>query len=392
MSSIPLACRRPPRGSRERWRYLAVMTTSDGIRTDAASVERLLELDLEALIEFAPDDPSDLASGYAVRCAMEAADSEVDGLRSTGPEATVAGFSTELRSVPDMEAVTAWLTAFARAVVAEGMTGAVHALPLVQLPQWLTRLREPRLTAFVAFDRPFADSIGSHHRDPRQDPEERAVMEWFDRAAAWVVGFSGDVYVGNGGRNQLAGGCDIAWYLYRALHHGFIADVNALASTGDRAASAGFSRDGQALFQRYASSTTLVAQADHLRDAILGDVGRTRLAFVAVTSQGAYGGWESRADVLPALPTIEPKHLRVNAPLWASFVPDVHGMQLLTQEHLDKAADLSAWTVTPAGPGRYLVEAPHLAEWFKADGPAEATLAQARADFGQMIVPSEAFA
>lgn len=367
------------------------MTTSDGVRIDAESIERLLEQDLEVLIEFAPDNPRDLSSGDAVGRAMDAADSQVDELHATGSEATVAGFSTELTRVPNMEAMTAWLTAFARGVEAEGMAGAIHALPLTRLPQWFTRLTEPRLTVFAAFEQPFAESTGLHHGDPREDAEERPVLELLDRAAAWAASFCGEIYVGNGGRNQLAGECDIAWYLYRALHYGFNAEVNALASSGDCAASASFSRTGQATFQLYASST-LAERVDHVRNIVLSDVQWTRLAFVAVTSQRAYGSWESRADALPTLPTIEARHLRGKSPKWDHFVPDAHGMQLLIQEHLDKATDLSDWTVIQAGSGRYLVEAPDLAEWFNPDGPGEAVLARARADFGQMITPREGFA
>jgi hypothetical protein len=223
------------------------------------------------------------------------------------------------------------------------------------------------VTVFTAYDKPFVD-----------------------RAASWVAGFGGDLYVGSDGLSQRAAGADVASYLDRALRHGFIAEADALDPGAERAASVSFSRDGQAVFQLYDASTPLAAQADRLRDLVVGGAERTRLAFAAVTSRRAYGDWESRADAPPALPTIGARQLTANAPLWERFVPDVHGMQVLTRDHVDNATDLSRWTVTEAGSGRYLVEAPNLAEWFQAGGPEAGVLARARADFGRMIVSGDA--
>lgn len=347
-----------------------LVTTSGGIRVDTESIERLLEDGLDVLVEFAPDGVLSPASSDVVSRAMETAASEVGELDVAGPVATVAGFSMELRLVEDIEDVVAWFTVFGRVVGSEGMTGTVRPTTLVRLPQWFARLTEPRLTVFAAYGQPFVD-----------------------RAASWVAGFGGDLYVGSEGLNQRAAGGDIASYLYQALRHGFTGEAHALDPGAERATSVGFSRNGQAAFQLYDSSTTLAAQADRLRDLAVGDAERTRLAFVAVTSQRAYGDWESRADAPPALPTIGARQLTANLPLWERFVPDVHGMQVLTREHLDNATDLSRWTVTEAGSGRYLVEAPDLAEWFQPGGPEAVVLARARAraDFGRMIVPDDAF-
>jgi hypothetical protein len=67
-------------------------------------------------------------------------------------------------------------------------------------------------------------------------------------------------------------------------------------------------------------------------------------------------------------------------------VPDTHGIQLLTGAHLANAHDLSHWTITEVAPDRYLVEADDLAAWYAQPHPDQATLVQARADFGDMII------
>jgi hypothetical protein len=91
----------------------------------------------------------------------------------------------------------------------------------------------------------------------------------------------------------------------------------------------------------------------------------------------------------------------LNRHLAASFVPDAFGIQLLTDHHLDRALDLTDWTVEEVAPDRYLVRARDLAAWFAVSDseevrferfPAPALLDQARADFGPMILTREAAA
>jgi hypothetical protein len=47
---------------------------------------------------------------------------------------------------------------------------------------------------------------------------------------------------------------------------------------------------------------------------------------------------------------------------------------------------MSGWAISEVAPDRYLVEAADLAPWYARPQPDAATLAQARADFGDMII------
>ena len=84
--------------------------------------------------------------------------------------------------------------------------------------------------------------------------------------------------------------------------------------------------------------------------------------------------------------------------LWASRVFDVHGVQLLTSQHLQHARDLSAWRVEQVAPDRWLVSARDLHPWYdvtdyvdwhgvQAGSPE--FLVSARHDFGDMILTDE---
>jgi hypothetical protein len=78
--------------------------------------------------------------------------------------------------------------------------------------------------------------------------------------------------------------------------------------------------------------------------------------------------------------------------LLTRYVPDAHGIQVLREEHLAKARDLSDWTVTGLGHGRHLVEAHDLAAWYAMPLPEPDVVEQARHDFGDMILTKEVIA
>lgn len=84
--------------------------------------------------------------------------------------------------------------------------------------------------------------------------------------------------------------------------------------------------------------------------------------------------------------------------LWNARVPDAHGIQLLTGAHLERAQDLSNWHVTRVEQDRWLVQARDLTPWYdgaddmsmqRGEFPDPHLLADARADFGDMILTRE---
>jgi hypothetical protein len=77
--------------------------------------------------------------------------------------------------------------------------------------------------------------------------------------------------------------------------------------------------------------------------------------------------------------------------LWDEFTLDPCGIQVLTDRHLAKAADLSAWRTSRLDDGHVLVEARDLEPWFapvrtQLDLPEPGLIGPARRDFGDMIL------
>jgi hypothetical protein len=94
-------------------------------------------------------------------------------------------------------------------------------------------------------------------------------------------------------------------------------------------------------------------------------------------------------------PYIHDVHIMRRHPeLYAEWIADPCGIQILTNAHLAKAHDLSDWTLTELDPDHWLVEAPDLAAWYATpidpfDYHSPALIERARADFGDMILTRE---
>lgn len=89
---------------------------------------------------------------------------------------------------------------------------------------------------------------------------------------------------------------------------------------------------------------------------------------------------------------MEEYHIRYNKHLNAQYIPDAHGLPLLTDAHLGHANDLSDWIIEPLGEAKHLVQAKDLEPWYATIDPDPATLAKARADFGGILLTPEIIA
>lgn len=150
---------------------------------------------------------------------------------------------------------------------------------------------------------------------------------------------------------------------------------------------------GSITVQHGDSSWSWQDQAAAVREFLLSDLPPIAQASMQLSQPAAISG--------SAWPYVDAAFVILNAHLLPEYVPDAHGFQILTDAHLSHARDLSAWTITPLGHGRHLVEAPDLEPWLR---PLKAmkeginldptlivpddkeVLAQARHDFGDMIL------
>jgi hypothetical protein len=144
---------------------------------------------------------------------------------------------------------------------------------------------------------------------------------------------------------------------------------------------------GEGVFQVIGDHLRWEHRVEQLRAAVVGVPADTNHAFVRSAHRGALGITE--VDTVVPLPGIREYHVRYNKHLHDEYVPDAHGIQVLTEAHVRRANDLSRWSVSPLESGRYLVEAPDLDRWYADATPDGQVLAQARKDFGPMLLTEE---
>jgi hypothetical protein len=97
-------------------------------------------------------------------------------------------------------------------------------------------------------------------------------------------------------------------------------------------------------------------------------------------------------SAVPGLPHVTEPDVRLNRRLLDSYVPDAHGLQVLTDEHMSRLGPLPDWDVQPLAGGRHLVQARDLEPWFATTEPDPDVVAAARADFTDILLTPEVIA
>ncbi len=263
----------------------------------------------------------------------------------------------------------------------DAIEGSIIGGPPSRLPSG--RDPDPQLTAYVAYTTGDLAAVPSEDRSPLWYVEGKVTRHVMEQATSWAY----------------TRGC--RQYLTRAAD--WVVEV--VGPNVGRAMAQGIERYGQVAFkcaqeapfrERFASFWAQGRGVYQVVDATLGWQERlalvdrvlswtpphTDLAMVRY-GLGGVGLWNS--PTVP-WPYVREPDVRYNRPLLASFVPDVSGIQLLTDAHLERAHDLSGWDIESLAGGRNLVRARDLAAWYAQPVPDPDLLAQARADFGAMIL------
>lgn len=338
------------------------MSYPDGIRIDFGGIEQKLAANQfeEVRIDLVPDRPADPVLLRALTDAVREADAQQPDTWGEDPLASVDGLSVRVKDLASEESLRAWLAVLVGHL--PGVTGQISATPTVRMPREFTGVTIPRMSAFIAYAQPVDSGLCAY------------AVEWASRAG-------GQAYLTSGGMQQVDATTRTAEHLELALQASPSAAVSNV--NGDRCTHVRLSRTGLAVFQIHDAASEPLDHLDLMRRTLLWTPQRTRLAFVALPAQWAYG-WDVRGRAEPPLPFLDPRLLLTDTPQWDAFVPDAHGMQLVTPEHLANAGDLSGWRITDVG-GRSLVEAADPAGWFTPPGPSPATVESARSAFGGAI-------
>jgi hypothetical protein len=351
----------------------------------------------ELWLQFRPRGSKDVFD--AVAAAIQVANQEVDDA-GWGAEVFTEGLSDSdagpaalmSRAGPE-EGVRAWLDAFARHLQDLGMSGKVTAAPQALFPDWLSgEVELPRqLTAFVAYRTNDLTLLEEQERDMSWSVPAELTSKIADAATAWGRFDGADVYLNRSIHQIRTRNPDVGQRLAAGAARFEQAGVTYLRSTPRRKVSVALGTQGRVCYEVMDDAVTWQDRLAQVTRAMVAFPGDTDLAFVQYSHVDTTT-WDDLSNGRPLLPYVKEWQIRYNRHLIAQYIPDAHGLQLLTDAHLARANDLSDWIIEPLGGGKHLVKAKDLAPWYATIDPDPETLAKARADFGGMILTPEIIA
>lgn len=295
-------------------------------------------------------------------------------------------FTIQVRPPLDIEVLQDWFTRFAELLDAAGLDGRIGLPKQILWPdEVINELPRDQLHAFMAFPLRNPDPF-SGARWWNVDPERTQVAANLTPLGADPT--TGSFMISTVVRPVRAEDLPEAVAAYVPRDTGL--RVWHVRRDPLRAVTYKFSADGSLFRLLHDDAMTWQQQvADHL------DVLRTagsalqfgfirRLRFRAEL-------WDDlgrQGTPLP-YPDVRPAAIRSHVAMFRTQVPDAHGVSILTDAHLDRAHDLSAWNIHPLGQGRHLLTAADLAPWYAHTTVDPDVLAQARRDFGRMIITAD---
>jgi hypothetical protein len=289
------------------------------------------------------------------------------------------------------EGVRAWPEAFARHLQTQGMSGRVTAAPHVFFPEWLSGAVElPRqLTGFVSYQTNDLALLDANEQRRAWHVPAALTAKIADAATVWGRFNSADVYLLRNIHQTRTKNPDVGPALADAAAKFSLARVTYLRSQPRRVVWASLgTRACYGVMDNTTSWQDWLAQVVQAMVAFPGD---TDLAFVQ-HGNALDVDWSELDAGRPLLPYVKEYQVRYNRHLNGQYIPDAHGLLLLTDAHLARANHLSDWIIEPLGAGKHLVQAKDLEPWYASIDPDPATLAKARADFGGMLLTPEIIA
>ena len=373
------------------------MTTEDRprVRVALTDIHRQLEKNghhaLYLLFALDSVDLRYLADGMsAVEAAMRHANAIV-------PEESVEGESVEpspfgpmviLDLIGMVEDTNGWLAAFAGHLEAGGWSGSIEPAPRTGLPRCLQRdLAEPRMTAFLAFrhSEPLSTRAGGQWRrrgwavDPdTTDALCRDLIDWGSFEGA-------ETYLSQGRSEVRLDDPDVQELLVWTAHQAGRCGVTYARSSPLAVRSAQLSSRGQVTVQIEDEQLDWQARLDKLTRMLTRQPTKIDLAFIRLSPYWALS-WIALGNGSLPLACIDEVDVRNNRHLWNRYIPDAHGIQVLTEEHLSRTRALDDWDVRLLGPDRYLVRAKDLAAWYAGRRPDPDVLTSARMDFAGLLL------
>ena len=369
---------------------------SAGVRISESSVWRAWrhsaeERDLRLSLRVTGADPLALTP-----LVQDAADEGWAAVRDLGHENTfdpvlampsVGAVVLVFRLAHPREAFVAWLHTFTTTLEAQGIAGRLGTTTFDAGPLWRGGFGPPgRLALFTSVE--LADPEQTRIRDVIWNVDQHTTRTLADAATTWVDDAPGDRFLAV--RTHAS---PIGNFTPLTASMPDLIDTGRHFSISKGTRDPGECREFTTAKQGFAGYAIALEprnwqrEVDLLRQALLHTAPHLDLAFIRHSLQSRMYGWHDLQIADPPFPYCS-DHLKLqaNPRLHARYTPDAHGIQVLTDQHLDQAHDLSSWTITALGRGRHLVEAHDLTPWYATPTPDPATLATARADFGDALL------
>lgn len=317
-----------------------------------------------------------------------------DTVFAEAPSYTQRGFAVLMSRAADRAALRRFTADLAVALEGAGVSGSLSAATETFAPVWSQG--GPVLTAFVAW----AIDLDAMTRDPRRtsgwhvpaEPTGRIV----DLLATWCGPLTPCSIV-RAGQHGVAldapGAAEVSALLARGVGSTGIAGLEIVDDDARAVRQAALAPGGETVLQVASeddAATSWRDTVDSLRSALTALPADVNHGFIRPTVRRALSA--QMLDASLALPGIQEYHVRYNKHLLDRYVPDVHGVQVLRDLHLDALGDTSGWQVTDLGSGRHLVEAEDLGPWFADVFPDPAALDVARAQFAPVLLTPEVIA
>lgn len=327
------------------------------------------------LLQFSAEGPVDGAT------LDNAIPDEVEGLENGGWFEGPRGWLLLIEGMP--EQVDPWLDRLASGLDAVGVTGTLTGASQATDPAWSgPLLNSPELNASLAFVVP--DSVGFYGDwggiEPSRDVANEVALQWL---------------TGQDGRIMVHPELSAQFWFSREQARAHITGteigrdsvyVTSFSQPHHTVRAARISTIGRMRLTGHTDPGRWRILVDDLRAALLATP-RETLAMACISHRG----WAGLTARLPGDDDLAKRAYTWHPELASRFLLDASGIQIVTDQHLDKANDLSTWTITDLGDGHHLLEAEDLEPWYAhaiIDGRryVPEVLDQARHDFGDMIL------
>lgn len=303
------------------------------------------------------------------------------------PTPSPSGFLTAVDDSHDLDQLVTWLARLADELAAAGVTGTIRGVVPPPLPQWLWmgHMYPNELTGFIAWTVDLDAMAADPERRSHWGVEPEYTRRISNQLAGWTAPGGPTLHISRSVfRAEYEPDADIEAVLGAAILEADQASIERIDPATESGRTAHSSPGGETVIQIVGTQAPWQERVSALTEPIVALADLAASAFIRRSSRSARS-WQDLGFKWPlpgpsAAKIIRAKHLAHR------FVPDAHGVQVLTDHHLENARDLSTWNITDLGNHRLLVQAADLAPWYESAVPHPEVLHQARLDFGAMII------